>query len=216
MKKNPWNTQMQDPEIDQKFIDILVELRKNNYGKNLKYQEQAPLELSDYLENLYFKQEYGIKILARAFGICYSGMRNSLIKYMNRPIRAGRNVTTNRVRKFRSERIMGEKNPWYDWPNQSKNPIENSKGIQGYYKKKNGELVWLRSSWEYIYAKWLDKQNINWKIEEKVYVLSNKERYRPDFFIYNDKNQLQYIVEIKGYYKNRINKYELFKKEHNI
>ena len=32
--------------------------------------------------------------------------------------------------------------------------------------KKN---VWLRSSWEYIYAKWLDSKNILWDIECQMY-----------------------------------------------
>lgn len=125
-----------------------------------------------------------------------------VFKYLDIPVRTGYNVTTNRVRKFRSDRVLGNKNPWYDWTNNHNTPIVNGRGYSGFYKKLDGTYVFLRSSWEYIYAKWLDKNNINWKIEEHKYKLKNGEWYRPDFFIYENK-ELTQIVEIKGFYKNR-------------
>lgn len=82
-----------------------------------------------------------------------------------------------------------------DWPKK----FSQERGIQGFYKSKSGSLIWLRSSWEYFYAKHLDQNNIDWKFEEKSYLLSTGESYRPDFFIYEN-GKLSHIVEIKSLY----------------
>jgi len=80
-------------------------------------------------------------------------------------------------------------------------------------KKKDGSFVYLKSSWEYTFAKWLDKNNIIWKYEYKQYKLSSGENYRPDFFIF-EYDKLKMIVEIKGYYKNRTYKVDKFRKDY--
>jgi predicted nuclease of restriction endonuclease-like RecB superfamily len=74
------------------------------------------------------------------------------------------------------------------------------RGIQGYYfNKSQNSWVWLRSSWEYIFAKWLDRTHHIWKVEETVYKIGNS-IYKPDFFIYDNVGTLKRIVEIKGYW----------------
>lgn len=58
--------------------------------------------------------------------------------------------------------------------------------------------VRLHGKWELQYAKWLDKNNINWRRpkEKFAYVFENKERYyTPDFYLV-DTNE---YIEIKGY-----------------
>jgi hypothetical protein len=70
-----------------------------------------------------------------------------------------------------------------------------NRGYAGYYKN-----VYLRSSYEYAYAKYLDYRKIRWSYEQRKFDLSHK-IYTPDFFVYNEKNELQFIVEIKS--KNR-------------
>ena len=59
----------------------------------------------------------------------------------------------------------------------------------GYYKE-----VWMRSSYERAYAKHLDKNNIKWKYEPRVFKLKNKS-YKPDFYLQKEK----IYVEIKGW-----------------
>ena len=61
-------------------------------------------------------------------------------------------------------------------------------GYSGFY----GEHC-LRSSLEYIYARYLDYMNIGWKYEHKIYILSNEVGYKPDFLLENGE-----FVEIKG------------------
>lgn len=69
---------------------------------------------------------------------------------------------------------------------------------KGYYK---GYLI--KSSYEYIFCKILEKNNIVYKYEEKTYDLKDCS-YTPDFFIYNDKNILTSIIEIKSGNKQKI------------
>jgi hypothetical protein len=66
-----------------------------------------------------------------------------------------------------------------------------NRGYAGYYNN-----VYLRSSYEYAYAKYLDFKGIRWTYEERTYDLGCK-KYKPDFFLYNDNDELQLIVEIK-------------------
>ena len=85
-----------------------------------------------------------------------------------------------------------------------------TRGIQGYYwNTSKNKYVWLRSSWEYIYAKWLNEHKIEWDVEVKRYKLGNTS-YLPDFFIYEN-GKLTKIVEIKGYWKNKLYKYDKLK-----
>lgn len=56
---------------------------------------------------------------------------------------------------------------------------------------------YLRSSYEYVYAKILENQNIKYKVEAKIYLLPNGTTYKPDFFIYNNSGKLIKIIEIK-------------------
>lgn len=66
-----------------------------------------------------------------------------------------------------------------------------NRGYSGFYKN-----VFLRSSYEYAFAKYLDHFKINWKYEEKCYHISDK-KYTPDFFIYSE-DKLVKIVEVKS------------------
>lgn len=62
-------------------------------------------------------------------------------------------------------------------------------GKGSYYKN-----IWMRSTWEVAYAKYLDKNSITWKYEPECFYLIENRSYRPDFLINNDT-----YVEIKGW-----------------
>jgi hypothetical protein len=80
-------------------------------------------------------------------------------------------------------------------------PIVNGKRI--YYKN-----ICFRSSWEIKYAKYLDKQDINWLYEPRAFDLG-KTTYRPDFYL----PKTDEYIEIKGYWrKDALKKFILFKK----
>jgi len=214
---SPWNTKMKvnfDNDIKEEILvwynDIVKQKR---YLRKIKVQEN-PLnkECLEYLNSIY-NEGYGLKIIARWLGISYTQNRTLFMKYLKIKTRKGQNISTNITRKFRSERVKGNKSPWYNWPEKMPFLTKNTNtGIQGYYLRKSGKYVWLRSTWEYIYAKWLDSKNIPWEYEAKTYKLSNGETYRPDFKILENDT---FLVEIKGSrFKNRLYKIDLFKKQY--
>lgn len=177
-----------------------------------------PCPLEDKITQIYHSG-HGFKTIGKNLNLSYSVTRKLCIDYIGINHRKGTSVVTDELRKKRRENVLGEKSPWYDWPRKMPELlIKNGKTIQGYYVKKDGSKVWLRSTYEYVIAKWLDKLDKEWKTEEKCYVLSNGERYRPDFFIYEN-NKLHSIVEVKSRYFNKDNreyKFHMLKKEYDI
>ncbi len=76
---------------------------------------------------------------------------------------------------------------------------------------------WLRSTWEFEVAKYLDSNSIKWDYEVTHYKLKGNRTYRPDFFIYDDNNEFKKIIEVKGYwYKNNKEKLEEFLETYEI
>ena len=67
------------------------------------------------------------------------------------------------------------------------------KVYQGFYKN-----YYLRSSYEYVYLKVLEKLNINFKMEMITYTFKDGSSYTPDFFILNNNGDISKIVEIKA------------------
>lgn len=64
-----------------------------------------------------------------------------------------------------------------------------------------GKWTWykgihFRSTWEAEFAKELDNKNLDWEYEPKRFILSNGQRYMPDFYV---KSEDKYY-EVKGYW----------------
>lgn len=79
---------------------------------------------------------------------------------------------------------------------------------KGYYYKS----IWMRSSWEVSYAKYLDKNNIKWLYEPKLFNLGRC-KYKPDFYL----TESNHYVEIKGrWYRGAKDKVNLFRKIYDI
>jgi hypothetical protein len=93
----------------------------------------------------------------------------------------------------KNNHMFGKSPIFYEWP----------------YKK-----YLMKSSWEIKYAEYLDKNNINWKYEEITYNLGET-TYTPDFFIYDENNNLKEIIEIKGILREKyIKKIKLFEEKY--
>lgn len=67
-----------------------------------------------------------------------------------------------------------------------------NRGYAGFY----GEY-YLRSSYEYAYARYLDYHQIPWSYEDETFDIGYK-LYKPDFFFYDQDGKLMRIVEIKS------------------
>jgi AraC-like DNA-binding protein len=158
----------------------------------------------------YIKTQYnsgvGLKLLARQIGISYTKVRR-LFQYLEIPIRPGQSVVTDHLRKVRKENAIAQGG----WRNRKTKNKNTQRGVQGYfYNQSKKKYVWLRSTYEYIFAKWLDKNKIDWDVECQQWDVGG-ESYRPDFFIF-EQSKLVKITEVKGYYKNRLWKFEELKK----
>lgn len=83
-----------------------------------------------------------------------------------------------------SKRMMGKVPDW--------------KKYGQWYRGKQGK-IWMRSSWEVAYAKWLDQQGTAWKYEPKFFSIGKGrwtgETYTPDFYLLVEKK----YVEVKGH-----------------
>lgn len=186
---------------------FLIEYYKNTDDYN---------KCSEFIKQEY-ESGYGIKYIAKKIDISYTQCRSILI-YFNIEIRKGYNIITDKLCKFRKEKAIYEKNNHTGWL--SKEIIEkrkikgvNNRGVQGYYYNKSlQKYVWLRSSYEFIFAEWLDFNNNIWDIEVKTFHIGN-ELYRPDFFIFDNNMHIKKIIEIKGYWDNRAYKVDKLKKE---
>jgi hypothetical protein len=105
---------------------------------------------------------------------------------------------SNKTKKKISKALMGNQNA-------------NHRGDrQSYYKN-----IRMDSSWEVKTANYFDNNKINWKYNEKGFLLSDGRYYYPDFFIYDKNNIFLKLIEVKGYFReeNR-KKFEQFKNEY--
>ena len=125
----------------------------------------------------------------------------------NPQIRAKQLESTNTIefKQQHSNAIKGGKNPIFKAPKQ----MGIGKGC--YYQSPLQGKIWMRSSWEIAYAKYLDSINELWYYEIESYFLSNGITYCPDFFL----PRLNKFIEIKGWMSSEgQNKIDLFLQEY--
>lgn len=170
------------------------------------------------LRCLYNDLGMGFKLISQYLGnISYTRLR-TLFRNLEIEMRTGTSCVTDGLKKLRSERAK-KTSQWKDWTSNDKfKHHKNKRFISGwYFNQSKSKLVWLRSSWEYCYAKWLDTQKVEWDVEVRSYLLSDGRYYRPDFFIYEN-GALQKIIEIKSRWANgsldRIDKFEQLRDEY--
>lgn len=195
-----------------------VLIANDQFAKNLKaLTEDQKTYFINEIKKYYNEYEWGLKIIARnVLGISYTNCR-SIFKFLNIEHKKGRSVTSDFCNKFKKEKAIHETlhKTGFSNPELKRFSVTTSRGVQGYYfNKSTNSYVWLRSTYEYIYAKFLNKIGVNWKTEQKYYILSDKTKYSPDFYIYDENWNLQKIVEIKGYFDCRAYKTALLKEEY--
>lgn len=163
----------------------------------------------------YYDFGFGLKLIGRELDLTYSKIRR-LFKYLNINIRKGFDVVTEPLKKFRKEKAAIESRDKTGWRSSSiiRKELTGIRGIQGYYFNESlNKNVWLRSTYEYAFAIWLDYHKLKWDVEVKQYHLKDDTSYRPDFFIFDDNDNIVKIIEIKGYYDNRAYKIDFLKQQ---
>lgn len=164
--------------------------------------------VKEHISSLY-EEGNGLKRIAKMVGLTCTRTR-TLFRILGIEINKGTDVVYEKTRQIRSDnlkKMYENRTGWFRTFERKTN--KTSRGIQGYYyNKSRSKFVWLRSTYEYVYAKWLDKQGVDWDVEQQTFELEGT-TYRPDFFIYED-GVLVKIVEIKGYWARGTKKtYEL-------
>ena len=80
-----------------------------------------------------------------------------------------------------------------------------SHGKGEYYKG-----IYMRSSWEVIFAKWLDMWELSWLYEPKAFDLGNT-TYTPDFYV----QEINSYIEVKGFWREDAKKkFDLFREKY--
>jgi len=67
-----------------------------------------------------------------------------------------------------------------------------------WYIRKDKTKIWMRSSYEIKFAKWLDRKNLTWQYEPKRFYLKDR-TYAPDFYV----KEWNKWIEIKGWFHKR-------------
>jgi hypothetical protein len=210
-------------ELVQKMIQEESQTDYNSYKEKRQSSKYSFLLRSFFLNkcltteikyelNQLYDEGFGIKSIASAVGLTYTNCR-LLLNMANVKMRTGQSVVTEKLKESRKVKANQEKSNKSGWFSDNvrsslKIKAKTRRGVQGwYYNLSMKKWVWLRSTYEYIFAKWLDRTKHLWDTEVKCYSL-NGETYRPDFFIYENKEIVK-IIEIKGYYDNRAHKVDL-------
>jgi DNA-directed RNA polymerase subunit RPC12/RpoP len=95
-----------------------------------------------------------------------------------------------------SKQMIGKNNPHFG-------KVTHSKG--SYYKE-----IWMGSTWEVAYAKYLDKNKIKWQYEQETFDLDDT-TYTPDFYL----PETDEYIEIKGWWRKKaLIKFNKFKKKY--
>jgi len=202
------------------FNDVKLKKFKTRNGGSI-YHDKDKIKsdirydlVKEFIEKNYYTNGMGIKSIIKKYNlpITYSILRFYFINFFKIKIRDNKEIT-DFIRKSRREKATYERDNKIGFFNQNLQDnlkIRNStiRGIQGYYFNISlNKYVWLRSSWEYIFAKWLDKNNYKWDVEIKTFEISNNKKYRPDFFIFDNNDNIIKIIEVKGYWKDKLYKF---------
>jgi hypothetical protein len=182
-----------------------------------KLKDADKLHLSRELQLYYFDKGWWLKLIARNVLGCTYSVSRCVFDLLGMEIRRGTNVKTDFTSELRRVKATHEnKNAiGFNSPKVKRYAKSDTRGCQGYfYNPSIDKHVWLRSSWEFIFAKFLIKIGVKWDVEIKYFNLVDGTRYSPDFYLFDNDGNLTTIVEIKGYFDNHAYKAEMLKENY--
>lgn len=157
-----------------------LEITRPEHSTNTKHT----IKNKDFLYHQYVTLEKSKEQIAKEFGGS-SHMVMRFLKKFDIPIRS------------QGESLMlAYKNGYVSIPIQ-----DNPRG-KGQWVEVNGEETYMRSSWEVLAKNYLDKYGYRYKYEEVRFDLG-RYTYTPDFFIYDENDNLEAIIEVKGWLKDK-------------
>jgi len=200
MKNCPFLRKHHTEETRRKMRENHADFNGSN-NPNFKFNISKNFLLQKYVEDK--KSEAQI---AKEFDCSASTIHNNLLKYSIRR-RTTAEALKGKIRPDISKRMKGRKRPDASERMRKNNPIFK----RGYICKGNGAYyknIWMRSTWEIKFARFLDLSGYKWFYEPKRFNLKNT-TYTPDFYI----PIWDLYIEIKGYkWKSWEKKFNLFKR----
>jgi len=176
MYKNSYHTEESKRKMRENHADFSKE-------KHPRYKYIPKKQLYD----LYWRKELSINKISKKLRYSEKAIRNRLIEY---------NISRRTLSKALRGKHCSPKTEFKKGQHIGKDSFNFGKPPKpkwGIYKGIN-----MRSSWEIKYAKYLDRNNINWQYESKTFDLGNT-TYTPDFKLSDN-----VYVEIKGYMSEEI------------
>jgi len=183
----------------EKISKTLIEYFKTHesHSKGIKMPDHVKEALKKSHEGKTFSEERKKEISIRNTGKNnpFYGKKHSeesLQKMREKNKKEGNPMYGKKYSEEELEKRRGKNNFFY-----GKKPFH---GRGEWYICKDGSKVWMRSSWEIKFAKYLDVKNIEWLYESKTFpiIYDNKEgTYTPDFYLIKENE----YIEIKGWWR---------------
>jgi len=185
----------------------------------------------ELLDKEYNTNKLSINKIAKKYECTFETVRRQLHKFAVK-VRSQADgtrmfTTTKEFSKRRSDDQKGKNNNMYGKPNKWGNHTKEAKikisnthkgrlngmfGKSPCWKKIKYNNIWMRSTWEVAYAKYLDKNKIKWLYELKTFDLGEYS-YTPDFYL----PKTDEYIEIKGYMRKKdLIRMNLFKLENKL
>lgn len=194
----------------------------NSFSNNPEVIEKLRIAAIKQWENPEFKAKYGAKpkpiyncikcgketqnekyCSPKCSGICTNAVGKTRGKHWKTP---------EEVIKKKSIAMLGVGNHMYGKPA----PKGSGRGKGAYHQSPLQGQVWTGSSWERLYAFYLEQNNIPYMYEDKFFHVlmgEKKTTYRPDFRLYPDTEQEEFI-DIKGWEQWNKEKIKCFKEQY--
>ncbi len=185
------------------------DISKNNLYKEYILNKKSITDISDkygfnYVSIYNWLKKYNIKLRTRREShIGKKRPDQSLFMLKHNPTKGTHRPKSVRekISKARKGIYCGRNHPMFGRINSYKC----SYGKGGKYKS-----IWMRSSYELKFAKYLDKNHIKWLYESKTFDLGNT-TYTPDFYL----PEFNLYIEVKGFWRDDAKKkFEEFKQRY--
>jgi hypothetical protein len=206
-----------DADILVKFFKKFLSFNPRNHDQRLARREWVNQykhhKCLDALK-LAYESGYGLKTIAAEVGLTYTVIR-TVFNLFKIPMRKGMNVVTSKLQEIRSLNALTDDNPWVDWSRRRPDMhtgLHKATGLAGWYLDRKGRIIHLRSTFEYVIARYLDHKEYNWD-NETISFSTPLGRYMPDFILFDASGNASIILEVKGTFMNEkyIAKSEWFK-----
>lgn len=183
--KHPWIGRSHSEETKKKLREVQL---KNSGIRGKHLSEEHKKKISEAITGIKRSSETKKKISESRTGLKISRegrkllSKSAKLRFKERPESFGKFI----------EKREGKEHPSFG------KPCPHRKTKRSLFTKSNGQVIYLRSTWEQAVCEYLDRLDVEWEYEFKKYDLGEI-TYCPDFTIFNDDGSVSLIIEVKGW-----------------